>query len=434
MRVSQFARTCTIVLTLAAVACACRPAHSQTDADRIGSLERRLEQSNRLIEQLEARIKVLEQAAADSARSGATTAAAAQPVETVPAEATPVPVPVLPEMQGAALHAFADVGYVQSSHPNTVGRKSGFALGNLDFYLTPELSERIKALFELNFEYDRNGAIGEDLERAQIAYIVDDALTVWVGRFHTPYGYWNTAFHHGAQLQTSVRRPQFLEFEDHGGNLPAHTVGLWGSGSLPIGDGRLLYDAYVGNGDRIVDGQLDFNAELDDNGNREVGFNIGYRFGALPSGLLIGVDALSEHVNTPASSLTASLVAMRFVGGYVVYDADNWEAIAEYYRFLNHDLTDSGALHRSWSGYVQLGYMFAGRVTPYARYEEALLDQTDPYFAAQTEGRSYTRALLGVRFDLSPKAALKLEWDHTDQTRDGGARFNELLSQFAIRF
>jgi hypothetical protein len=53
---------------------------------------------------------------------------------------------------------------------------------------------------------------------------------------------------------------------------------------------------------------------------------------------------------------------------------------------------------------------------------------------ADTEGRSYTRALLGVRFDLSPKAALKLEWDHTDQTRDGGARFNEFLSQFAIRF
>jgi hypothetical protein len=29
----------------------------------------------------------------------------------------------------------------------------------------------------------------------------------WAGRFHSPYGYWNTAFHHGAQLQTSLLRP-----------------------------------------------------------------------------------------------------------------------------------------------------------------------------------------------------------------------------------
>jgi hypothetical protein len=323
---------------------------------------------------------------------------------------------------------------VQSSHANEVGHKSGFALGNLDFYFTPEISARVKALFELNFEYDPNGNIGADVERAQIAYIVSDALTLWAGRFHTPFGYWNTAFHHGAQLQTTVERPQFLQFEDEGGVLPAHTVGLWGTGEFRVGDGRLLYDAYVGNGDRIANGTLDFNAELDDNGNREIGFNIGYRFGAAPSGLLIGVDALSEHVSATAGLLATSLVAMKFIGGYAVYDADDWEVIAEYYRFLNHDLTDSNALHRSWSGYVQLGYIFGGRFTPYVRYEEALLDQTDPYFAAQAEGRSYTRALVGMRYDLSPKAALKLEWDRTDQTRDGGVRFNEILSQFAIRF
>jgi hypothetical protein len=431
MLVSQLARTGRTVLTLAGLACAGMPVHSQTDADRISSLERRLEQSDQLIQQLEARIEQLERAAGDRRQSGETSAQTARPV---PMEVEPELPPTASGTEGVPLHAFADVGYVHSSRANEAGKKSGFALGNLDLYLTPEISARVKALFELNFEYDRNGNIGEDLERAQFAYAVSDALTLWVGRFHTPFGYWNTAFHHGAQLQTTVERPQFLQFEDHGGILPAHTVGLWGTGELGVGDGRLLYDAYVGNGDRIANGQLDFNAELDDNGNREVGFSLGYRFGAAPSGLLIGVDGLSEHVSAPTGSATASLVAMRFIGGYAVYDADNWEVIAEYYRFLNHDLTNSDALHRSWSGYVQLGYIFSGRLTPYARYEEALLDQTDPYFAAQIEGRSYTRALVGLRYDLSPKAALKLEWDRTDQTRDGGALFNQILSQFAIRF
>jgi hypothetical protein len=431
---NRFARSCTTVLTLAGLACACMPVLSQTDADRISGLERRLQRSDELIRQLESRIEQLERAAGTRSQNDDTSAAAAQPAGPPPTQVSPEPPPFPSSTEGVPLRAFADVGYVQSSHANQVGRKSGFALGNLDMYLTPELSARVKALFELNFEYDPEGNLGEDLERAQLAYTVNDALTLWAGRFHTPYGYWNTTFHHGAQLQTTVERPQFLQFEDHGGILPAHTVGLWGTGELRVGDGRVLYDAYVGNGDRIVNGQLDFNAELDDNGNREIGFSLGYRFGAAPSGLLIGVDGLSEHVSTSTGPGATSLVAMRFVGGYAVYDAGNWEILAEYYRLLNRDLTDSGTLHRSWSGYVQLGYIFGGRWTPYTRYEEAQLDQTDPYFAAQTKGRSYTRALVGMRYDLSPKAALKLEWDRTDQTRDGGEIFNQILSQFAIRF
>jgi hypothetical protein len=434
MLVNQFHRVCTTVLTLAGLACVVTPAHSQTDADRISSLEQRLEQSNQLIQKLEARIEQLERAGDVRAQKVEPSAATVQTAAAAPAEVAREPVRSDSSTEGTPLHAFADVGYLQSSHANEVGRKSGFVLGDLDFYLIPEISARVKALFELNFEYDPDGNIGEDVERAQIAYTVNDALTLWAGRFHTPFGYWNTAFHHGAQLQTTVERPQFLQFEDHGGILPAHTVGLWGTGELRIGDGRLLYDAYVGNGDRIVNGQLNFNAKLDDNGNREIGFNVGYRFGAAPSGLLIGVDASSERVSAPTGLLATSLVAMKFIGGYAVYDAGDWDVIAEYYRFLNHDLTDSNAPHRSWSGYVQVGYIFGGRFTPYARYEEALLDQTDPYFAAQTEGRSYTRAIFGMRYDLSPKAALKLEWDRTDQTRDGGVRFNEILSQLAIRF
>jgi len=53
MLVNQFARTCTTVLTLVGLSCVCTPAQSQADADRISSLERHLEQSNQLIQQLE---------------------------------------------------------------------------------------------------------------------------------------------------------------------------------------------------------------------------------------------------------------------------------------------------------------------------------------------------------------------------------------------
>ena len=77
------------------------------------------------------------------------------------------------------------------------------------------------------------------MERAQLGYSFSDALTFWVGRFHTPYGYWNTAFHHGAQIQTSVTRPLFIDFEDKGGILRAHSLGLLAHGRVPAGPGKL---------------------------------------------------------------------------------------------------------------------------------------------------------------------------------------------------
>jgi len=90
---------------------------------------------------------------------------------------------------GVPLHGFADAGYVFSSK-DVAGRKSGFALGNMDLYLTPDLGGRIKTLLELVFEFNEKGdGVATDLERLQIGYTVNDALTVWAGRVHTPYGF-----------------------------------------------------------------------------------------------------------------------------------------------------------------------------------------------------------------------------------------------------
>src|SRR5882757_399903 len=118
MLVNQFARACTTVLTLtlAGLSCVCTPAYSQTDADRISSLERRLEQSNQLIQQLEARIEQLERAGEARAQQDDTSAAIAQTAAPAPAEVAPQMQPIDASPDGVPLHAFADVGYVQSSH------------------------------------------------------------------------------------------------------------------------------------------------------------------------------------------------------------------------------------------------------------------------------------------------------------------------------
>ena len=337
--------------------------------------------------------------------------------------------------EGLPLHGFLDVdaGYRSNGGPR------GFGLGNLDFYLTPRIGDRIKGLVELTFEVNSSGELEADLERAQLGYVFGDAATVWAGRFHSPWGYWNTAYHHGAQIQTSITRPQFLEFEDHGGIIPAHTVGLWATGVVPAPMGKLTYDVFGGNAARLdLDsagtpgtGELNPNQATATNHHGSAGFNLGYVFPGALEGLKVGLHAYVATIDDNAAPPNSTRV--RFGGGYFAYLENDWEILGEYYEFANVDLSGMSGTHRSRAGYVQAGRTF-GRWTPYARGERASLDQTDAYFAQQADGGSYDRGVAGLRFDLDPRAALKLEANHTRLTDRVVSSFSEVRLQWAIRF
>jgi hypothetical protein len=272
------------------------------------------------------------------------------------------------------------------------------------------------------------------MERLQIGYTFSDNFTAWMGRFHTPYGYWNTAFHHGTQIQTATR-PRFVDFEDNGGILPAHTVGLWGVGHVNTGGGsRFQYDAWIGNGSRIVDGVIDFNAYRDDNRNTAVGGNVGYRFGGAAEGLLVGLHGFREEVDVYAGDEKLARTRLGVAGGYFYLDRSNWEGIGEYYHFSNADLSGGTGTHSSWAAFLQLGYTLNDVWTPYYRWEKAKLDQTDAYFAYQESGRPYTRNVVGIRYLLNPSTALQLEGNRTREVFAEEKSYSELRAQVAIRF
>lgn len=419
------------------------PAWSAADT---AQLERRLDDSLRMIEALTGRLEQLEkQLAATRVSTGAIAVAAAA----ARAASAPTPDARLDEVErtvnqlaasngrdlrepGLPLHGFVDVD-LAATHRPVPGRRDGFAIGSLDFYLTPELGPNVKTLVELNFGVSEGGETEADLERAQIGYAFNDALTVWLGRFHTPFGYWNMAFHHGAQLQPSILRPRMLDFEDDGGILPVHTTGAWANGSVRLGSDRLVYNAYIGNGTRIANGQLDPNPGGDDNGNKVLGFGLNYRFGAALDGLTVGVNGLRQSVNAyDASDTLASRTRLTLFGGHAAYDNDSWELIGEYYRLRNRDL-DGGGSHGSWTGYVHVGRNLDDRWMPYYRFEKAALDQTDNYFLAQTNGHSYRRHVLGLRYNADQRAAVKLEWNRTDDAGVGRA-IDQLRLQYAVGF
>jgi len=255
------------------------------------------------------------------------------------------------------------------------GRKSGFALGNMDLYLTPDLGGRIKGLLELVFEFDEKGnGVATDLERLQLGYTFSDELTLWAGRVHTPYGFWNTGFHHGAQLQPSIARPRMVDFEDKGGILPSHSVGLMVSGTNRLGAGRLEYDFFLANGSRIAgepgDKVIDYNAGKDDNRNKGFGGNVRYRFSGGLDGLTLGVHGLKEHVDEDS---TSNRTELNMLGAYAVADTDQFELITEYYKFNNKDISGSTGTHSSWAGFIHAGYHVNEIWTPYYRYEKPVL-------------------------------------------------------------
>lgn len=392
------------------------PALAQEQADRIRALEKQLADSLRLIEALSARVSELE-------RARATTAAA--PAPAAPVAGSTQEIAKLQESvaelsdslskrsgdTGLPVHGFADVdaGWSGGIDPQKL---RGFNAGTLDLYLTPQFGQRVKSLAEIAIEYGDDGAVAIDMERLQLGYTVSNALTVWLGRFHTPFGLWNTSFHHGANLQTSIFRPRFLDFEDKGGIIPAHSVGLWATGRTEIPGGKLTYDGFLSNGPTIRDRTIDFNAFTDDTPNKMLGGNLGYRPSGTLSGSVVGIHAFGSTVaalNTSGAQL--SLTRLRMAGAYFGYDADNWEAIGEYYSFRNADVA-SGVTHSSTAWFAYVGKTL-GDFTPYARHERVSLDPGDNYFLSQESGRSYTRTAAGLRYTIDSRSSLKFELSNT---------------------
>ena len=433
----------------------------KSPTDRIDELERKLEQSLKQIEQLRNEVSTLRgakpQATAPAVAPALAPSAAAEQVTQQAAKIEELERQVAQindsnasrgglKLGGLPLHGFADIGVGHSRESNAyqTGAK-GFTVGTFSLYLTPEFGDRVKSLVELVFEVARDGTVGVDLERLQMGYTFSDAATLWAGRFHTPYGIWNTAFHHGAQIQTALSRPRFLEFEDRGGILPAHTVGAWLNGSVPVGGARFNYDVYAGNSPDIkIDaaarpgtpgGTLSPNAA----GEEHYALLTGFRAEIAPRGALeglkIGVHALrgNLHDETPLRNQTRLFA----YGPFVSYTNDQWEILSELYKFRNRDLSGNTGSHGSSAWYVQAGYNI-GRVTPYVRTERTSLDQTDNYFALQNSGRSYNSTSLGLRFDLTNSVALKFEAGRTTLRNvtllGNDDRFNEFRTQFSIRF
>src|SRR5207245_1166002 len=139
---------------------------------------------------------------------------------------------------------------------NQKGDTTSFTLGQLNLFVTSDISERFKVLSEIIFEggpdniygvtTGQRNTFGVDVERFLVEYSHNDYFKLAAGRWHTAIGYYNTAYHHSTWFQTAADRPFLFAFEDRGGILPIHSVGASASGLIPSGRLGLHYVAEVG--------------------------------------------------------------------------------------------------------------------------------------------------------------------------------------------
>jgi hypothetical protein len=337
--------------------------------------------------------------------------------------------PVVAEYPSLHLSGFADVDIAAQ---NKSEGQRGFSEGQFVLHLASALSPRVSFFGELSFSPRADAGTGSpaatgfnaEVERTIVRFDASDLLKVSFGRYHTPINWWNTAFHHGLWLQTTISRPEMVQF---GGRfLPVHFVGALAEGSLPANGWNVNYQAGVGNGRGNVISRA---GDAGDNNDRPAWIVNVFAKPDDPFGLQFGGSLYLDRVSLPGQAEHRE----RILSAHAVWLHEDPEIIAEIAQ-VRHGLVGGTLTTSNLAYYVQGAHRLpgAGRfLKPYYRFEHIDIDSTDSLFASipNLDGSS----TLGIRYDISTYAAIKSEV-RTRRRSSDEPRTNGWFAQIAFTF
>jgi hypothetical protein len=376
-------------------------------ADAPNPLEHRVRELERQNAELQKRLERLErlEQALPAERVAQTTAP--PPPAAAPAEEPS------PETIGLGLHAtygpvraafqvFGDAG-VGYAEPAPEDVHTSFVVGSLDAFVTANIGDRFQALTELVFEGDStDNEFGLDLERLWGSWTVDDWLYLKLGREHSPTSHWNRRYHHGRWLWTSATQPFLARFEDDGGILPVHQVGIEAGGTFNGDVGRLQYVGVVSNGRGRTPEEITNFADRND--SKAYDFGLGFS----PVRFMDWTVGAGFHADEIPGGGSRRRDMREFItNAFLEKLAGPLELIGEY-AFIHHHDRDSGRDFDHHGGYLQGGYRL-GDFTPFTRFDVNAMAAGDPFFAPEGNDLDRWEQMLGIRYDLTEFAAVKLE-------------------------
>ena len=285
----------------------------------------------------------------------------------------------------------------------------------VDLYLTLEsgqfrlLGEYLVSTHEVHFE------------RLQLGWLVGDNL-YWVGRFHTPVGYWNNQYHHGYYLQPSISRPAIIEYEEHGGILPMHQMGFLADGKTEGENNSFGYSLALG-------ASPEFNGELE-------AIDV-FRPGAAETDLIATVNfyvdlntdgtsrigGFANFATIPSSTLDLNEIDQKIYGFYGQWEFTRWTLHGSAFYIKNRlDRVDGRVNGSFFNAYLQAEYVVSEHWLGYARLEQSASTTGDPYLALFPHFIE-DRVMGGVRFDFNEKNALKFEVSNNQSQNDDFVQF-----------
>ena len=309
---------------------------------------------------------------------------------------------------------FGDLNYSATE----LDRPEGFRVGQMVGHVIADLDEGLTFFGEVSLTSKSTGySIG--VERAIVRYDFSDLFKVSVGRYHTPLGYWNAAFHHGSWLQTSVARPEMIKFGSS--YMPTHFVGLLAEGGLPSSKLGLGYSVGLGNG------RAENIAAPGDAGdvNDQRAWLAGVRSRPLAIvGLELGATFYSDQLLAPDGSDANE----RIYALHAVLDRDAPEILAEWAHVIHEPAGGTGDFKGSNAYYVQVGYRLPSSlasVKPYVRVEQVVVPVEAYVFSPLA--LNYDGVVAGLRYDPGIFLALRVEYRY--ERFEGLESTNSLYAQ-----
>jgi hypothetical protein len=332
------------------------------------------------------------------------------------------------EFPNLRIAGFGDVNFGRTRQPE--GPRN-FVEGQLALHMTSQLSPRVTFFGEISFSPRADAGTGSpaatgfnvEVERMIVRFDRSDKLKVSFGRYHTPINYWNTAFHHGQWLQTTITRPEMIQF---GGRLlPVHFVGALVEGATPAGGWNVNYKAGVGNGRGAVISRA--GDAGDNNDNLAWLVNVFSKPDAA-YGLEFGGAVYGDSVTLG----NGREFEEQIVSGYGAWQKEDPEIVAEF-AAVRHRESGTSAVFWSRAFYIQGAWRLAAfdRLwKPYVRFEHINVDEGDAMFATVLPLDGVTA---GVRYDLSLHAAVKGEyrtWTRGEASRRNHGGFFQVCFTF----
>src|SRR2546425_6484265 len=311
------------------------------------------------------------------------------------------------------VRGFADIDF---SATDQKGTTSGFNLGQLDLHLASPLSQKISYFGELTFNAHPTGYTVE-VERSIIRYDYNDYFKLSFGRYHTPIGYWNTAYHHGAWLQTTIDRPELVKVG--GAFIPVHFVGFLAEGHIPSGGAGLSYSVGAGNGRGEIISRPGDAGDIND--NRAWVANVFARPAKI-YGLQFGASVYRDKITLAGGRDFREWIT----SAHLVWTRGAPEFLAEFAN-VNHRQVLTNLTSNSQAFYVQMGYRLPWiekTLKPYYRFEYIHTPQSEVVFG----NLDLVESIVGLRYDISSYAAFKSEYRRASRNVLETPTFNGIVN------